>query len=286
MPQPLPLNGTDRLPAEIIAQILDNTKDDTQTLHACTLVCTAWHSYLIGSLYDTIRLESRSQLDRLTRAALIYPAVRGRLALARSVILTQGKRRAPGFAHIFPLVLGPHLHKVQALTLRDCFVQPLHPSFFVMLRQLKDVKHLELSVPSSLYFADLQRIVCSFPHLEELTITRSSSRTSSLPTPLRLLNLPCVPKLTTVRIGSILREFFHPLVAWLCSSGVCSTTQRLDISLNFLYGKEAGASINALLAHTASTLEHLSMYIPIESRHSLLHAHSRCHIASSSCRIG
>ena len=175
--RPLPLTRTDRLPAELMAQVLDNTKDDTQTLHACCLVCIAWHSYLIDSLYQPIRLHSKSQLYKLSRAAHKYPAVRDRLALARSVILRRGECRAPGFAHIFPLVLGSHLRKVQDLIIHDCFVQPLHPGFFIMLRQLNDVKHLDLSLSSPLKFADFQRILRAFPHLEKLNIAGTLSWT-------------------------------------------------------------------------------------------------------------
>ena len=68
-------------------------------------------------------------------------------------------------------MLGPHLHKVQDLTLDNCFRQPaLHPSLFVTLPQLKDVKHLDLSLSSPINFADFQRIVRAFPQLEELDI--------------------------------------------------------------------------------------------------------------------
>ena len=277
----LPLTLTDRLPAEIMEHILDDAKHDTQTLHACCFVCVAWHSYLIDSLYKTIRLKSRSQLDKLACAALIYPAVRGRLALARSVILQKGDMSAPGFAHVFPLVLGPHLHNVQDLALHNCIGQPLHPSFFVKLRQLKDVKHLCLSGPHPQSLAGFQRIVCAFPQLEELDITdltEPSWDTSQL-TPPHVLNLPGVSKLTCLRVSDRVPEFFRDLVAWLSSSGVCSTIRSLHISLSYPGISRETGPLNTLLAHTASTLEHLRMYYQIQSTHSLLHAHSRCLIA-------
>ena len=282
--RPLPLNGTDRIPAELMAQILDNTKRNTQSLHACCLVCVAWHSYLVDSLYKTIRLESRSRVDRLARTALIYPAVRGRLALARSVILGNANWRAQGFAHVFPLVLGPRLHKLHDLTLRNCLGQLLHPNFFLKLRQLTDVKHLVLSGSPPQKFADFQRIVRAFPQLEELDIaelTESSWNASQL-TPPHVLNRPCIPKLTCVRVSDRVPEFFRDLVAWLSSSGVCSTIRRLDISVDSRLSE--AEPLHALLALTASTLEHLRMFIFIESTHSLLHADSRCHIACR--RIG
>ena len=280
--RPLPLTRTDRLPAELMAQVLDNTKDDTQTLHACCLVCSAWHSYLIDSLYETIRLESRSQLDKLARAALIYPAVRGRLALSRSVILEQGNLRTPGFAHVFPLVLGPHLHKVQDLTLDGCFEPPLHLSFFIMLPQLKNVKHLHLFGTTPENFADLRRIICAFPQLEELDIVglKRPSWNASQPTPPHILNLRRAPKLTCVRASDSKPESFRDLVAWLSSSGVCSTIRRLDISLHPSSHLWTGLQIlNAALGHMTSTLEHLRIHIPREGTHSLLHVHSHCHIA-------
>ena len=277
--QLLPLNGIDRLPVELMEQILDNTKDDIQTLHACCFVCVRWHSYVIDSLYRPIRLRRKHQIYQLARASCIYPAVRDRLALASSVILDQSGSYEPGFVDVFPLVLGPHLHKVQNLTLRGCFELPVHPSFFVKLPQLKDVKHLHLYVSPPEHFADFQRIVCAFSQLEELDIAGlqwSTSRNASQLTPPRVLN---PPQLSCVRVSDDLPEFFCALVAWLSSDGICRTIRRLDIFLKFLDGIEEGASINALLVHTASTLEHLRMHIPAQSTDSLLHAHSRCHIA-------
>ena len=280
--RPLPLTRTDRLPAELMAQVLDNTKDDTQTLHACCLVCVAWHTYPIDYLYTTIRLRRRSNLHRLARAANIYPAVRGRLALAQSVILKQHDERAPGIANVFPLVLGPHLHNVQDLALHNCIGQPLHPSFFVKLRQLKDVKHLYLSGPHPQNLADFQRIVCAFPQLEELDIADLVVSTSKFTSP-HVLNLPCISKLTCLRVSDIIPRLFRVLVVWLSSGGVCSTISSLNISLYTGSIRETGP-LNTLLAHTASTLEHLRMYIPMKSTHSLLHARSHCRITC--CRFG
>ena len=275
-----PLNGTDRIPAEIIEQILSNTKDtDTQTLHACCFVCVGWHSYLIDPLYETIHLASRSQLYRLVSVVRIYPAVRHRISSARALILWSHRSRPSGFVDVFPLVLGSHLHKVQDLTLHNCFRQPLQLSFFVMLPQLKNVKHLVLSGSPPQNLADFQRIVRAFPQLEELDIAdlREPSWNASQLTPPHVLNLPCVSKLACLRVSNSL---FRSLVVWLSSSGVCSSIRMLYI---FPDDVEVQSSINALLAHTASTLEHLRMSISIESTYSLLHAHSRCHIAF--CRI-
>ena len=281
--QCIPLDGTDRLPAELMAQILDNTKHDTQTLPTCCHVCTAWHSFLIDSLYETIRLRSRSQLCRLVSAVRRYPAVRHRVASSRALVLWSYSEPELGFVDVFPLVLGLHLRKIEHLCFSYCMLWPLHRSFPGMLCQLKGVKHLQLSMSSPLNFADFQRIVCAFPQLEELYVEdlRRSSRKSSQPTPPHLLYLPCVPKLTSVRIDDFLPEFFRDLVAWLSSSSVRSAIRRLDITL---YDHWAVGPINALLAHTASTLEHLRMSIPIDSTHSLLHTHSRCQITF--CRIG
>ena len=277
--RPLPLTLTDRLPAEIMGHILDDASHDIRTLHACLLVCTAWRSYLIHSMaYENILVRSARQLHRLACAARHYPSVRDRLASVRSVILQQDNQRAPGFAHVFPHVLGPLLHKVERLSFGNCTLQPLHRSFFSTLRQLKGVKRLELSMSSPQNFADFRRIVCAFPQLEELDVLKSWSRKPSQLTPPHLLKLPCPPKLTSVRIIDVLPDFFRDLVSWLSSSGVCSTIRKLDISVYLLLDREAGP-VNTLLAHTASTLEHLRMLIPIDSTHSLLHAHSCCHIA-------
>ena len=280
-----PLNGTDHIPAEVIEQILDNTKHNTRTLHACCFVCVGWHSYLIDSLYEVepIRLHSKPQIYKLARASRTYPAVRDRLALARSVILETVDWREGGFAHVFPLVLGPRLHKVHDLTLRNCLGQPLRPNFFLKLRQLTDVKHLVLSGSPPQKFADFQRIVCAFPQLEELDIAGlwNASRNASQLTPQHVLNLPCMSKLTCVRASDTLPEFCRDLVAWLSSRGVCSTISSLNISL---YKKvlQGVSPFDALLTQTASTLERLRIFIVVKGTHSLLHAHSRCHIACRS----
>ena len=278
-----PLNGTDRLPAEIVAQILDNAKDAiTRPFHACCFVCVGWHFYLIESLYETICLRSRSQLYRLASAVRIYPTVRRRIASARALVLWPHRRSA--FVDVFPLVLGPHLHKLEHLSFRGCDMHPPHVSFFGMLPLFKGVKFLELSTCSPRSFADLHRIFCAFPQLEELYIADStrSSMNPSQPAPPHLLNLPCALKLRSVRINRLPSYFLCNLVAWLSLSGVCNTAQRLDISLDSIYGIKKDASVDALLAHAASTLEHLRMRILIESTHSLLHAHSRCQIACRS----
>ena len=277
--RPLPLTRSDRLPAELMAQILDDASHDIQTLHACSLVCAAWRSYLIHSPYEEILLHSAPQLHRLVCAARIYPTIRDRLAPVRSIILQQDDMRGPGLVHVFPLMLGPYLHKVEHLSFkfRNSILQPLHPSFFVKLRQLKDIKRLELSITFLINLADFWRIVRSFPQLEELDLEHLqylSWKPSQL-TPSHLLNPPCVPKLTSVRMNRLDGNLFCDLVAWLSSGGVCSSIQRLDI---YLDNWRAGP-VNALLTHTASTLEHLRMRVTASSTHSLLHTHSHCHIA-------
>ena len=272
-----PLNGTDRFPAELMAQILDNTKHDTRTLHTCCLVCASWHSYLIDSLYETIHLKSRSQTDKVVSAVRIYPSLRDRLASVRSIMLRQHDWPAPEFAHVFPLVLGPHLHKVERLSFGGCKMQSLDLSFFIMLRQFKDVKRLELSMSSPVNFADFRRIVCALPQLEELDVARSLSRKPSQLAPPLFLNSPRVPKLTTVRIKEFYRDFFHDLVAWLSSSGVCSTIRTLEIS-SYVHYLDV-ETVEVLLAHTSSTLEHLRMVLPIRSTYPLLHAHNHANIS-------
>ena len=229
---PLPLTLTDRLPAEIMEYILDGAKCDTRTLYACLLVCTAWHSFLIDSLYEPICLHDKPQLYALAHAVRRYPAVCHRIASARALILWSHQSHSSGFVDVFPLVLGPHLHNLEHLSFRGCIWHPLHASFFGMLHLLKGVKRLELSTSSPRNLADLQRIVCAFPQLEELYIEkfRSSSMKSSQPAPPHLLNLPCVLKLTSVRISQLPLYFFRDLVAWLSLSGVCGATQTLDIS--------------------------------------------------------
>ena len=64
----------DLLPAGLMEQILDDAKHDTRTLLACLRVCIAWHSFLVCSPYEPIRLRSSLQLDRVACAARIYPA--------------------------------------------------------------------------------------------------------------------------------------------------------------------------------------------------------------------
>ena len=198
--RPLPLTLINRLPIEIMEHILDDASHDIQTLHACSLVCTAWRSYLIHSPYEQIVLHSGPQLHILVCAARNHPTVRDRLAPVRSIILQQHGERGLGFAHVFPLMLSPYLHQVERLSFDNCTLQPLHKSFFSMLRQLKHVKRLQLSTSSLRNFADFRRVVCAFPQLEELDIEelrRSSSKPSQV-TPPHLLNLPCMPRPTGV----------------------------------------------------------------------------------------
>ena len=134
--RPLPLTLINRLPIEIMEHILDNARHGIQTLHACSLVCTAWRSYLIHSPYEQIVLHSGFQLHILVCAARNHPTVRDRLAPVRSIILQQHGERGLGFAHVFPLMLSPYLHQVERLSFDNCTLQPLHKSFFSMLRQL------------------------------------------------------------------------------------------------------------------------------------------------------
>ena len=154
-----------------------------------------------------------------------------------------------------------------------------------MLPQLKDVKHLVLSGSPPQNLVDFQCIVRAFPQLEELDIAglRGPSWNALQLTPLHVLNLHCVSKLACIHISDRQPELSRDLVAWFSSSNVCSTIRRLELSLHSVNSRETGP-LNALLAHAASTLEHLRMLIAIESTHSLLHAHSRCHIACR--RIG
>ena len=287
--RPLPLTLINRVPAELMEQILDNTRGDTQTLLACLQVCSAWHNFLIDFLYEPIRLHKKPQVYRLARTARIFPAIRDHLASTRTIVLSQRDDFRSKFAHVFPLVLGLHLHKVEHLSFFNCSLQQLHPSFFAMLYRLRNVKHLSLADSYFAHFADLRRMVCAFPLLEEVDFARNwvyicPQQHHALASS-HILGLPCAPRLTTIHIRWI-DDNIHS-VEGLFSSGVCSSIQTLRISPCIWNNLEANG-VYVLLSYTAPTLEHLRMRIMNYGTHFLLSMrnHVTPYLADPSCRYG
>ena len=287
------LSLMDRLPAELMEQILDDAKHDTRTLLACLRVCVAWHFYLIYSLYEPIRLHSSLQLDQLARAAHIYPAVRDRLASTRAIVLSQHDRLAPRFAHVFPLVLSPYISKVEHLSFVSCLFRPLHPSFFVVLPRLKEVRRLSLTQFYLGNFAEFQRIVCAFPLLEELDLAESRLQLPSQRLPMTLLipyrNRFSAPRLTTLRINKLEADFLRDLVAWMFSPACSNSIHTLDIAQHFWNDLDAGP-VNALLTAAAPTVVNLRMQNVGFGTHTTLslltHAHVHNNTLPPLCHAG
>ncbi|EPT02502.1 hypothetical protein FOMPIDRAFT_1047857 [Fomitopsis schrenkii] len=269
----LPLPLTDHLPSELMEQILGEAKCDNQILLTCLPVCTAWHSFLISSLYESIHLHSRPQLSKLARAACIYPAVRARLASARAITFCGGRRDDlkdldRTFAYrTFPLVLGPHLPSVQHLSFLCCRLRSLHPTYFARLPQLANVRSLSLDTCHLKSFSEFQRLVCAFPLLEELHLKGSviyGQRPRDLQSPL----LPGrhsvlrAPRLTLIRMNELRMELVHALVVWLTmtSTTALSSLRALDISWHWQHIEQGmDSNLVNLILPCSSKVERVRM---------------------------
>ena len=260
----LPAELADRIPAELILHILDEAGYDHATLCTCLRVCQAWYALLIPRLYESIRLHDHAELDKLASAARAHPAVRARLASTRTMTLSRRARPDNRLARAFPLVLGPYLCGVAHLVFRTSLLYLAHPSFFAALRQLTNVRRLDLVKFHLGSFYQLQRVLCAFPLLEEVHLQQGSMRCR-----MNQHNVPLIlnpqgpwtllraPRLSVLRVNRLQADVLRDLVSWTSATSCLASIKVLDI-IHYLWHNDNADPAIALIAQTAM-VEHLRL---------------------------
>ncbi|KAH9926806.1 uncharacterized protein B0H18DRAFT_1104366 [Fomitopsis serialis] len=151
------------------------------TLLNAVLVCRAWHSRASRCLYSTVVIKSRAHYDLLVEQSRTSPRVKQWLATTRDLVAlgsyrAESQREGILFLDTLPLVFAHTLPALRVLDIRRMLCYNLHPTFYHALRCFTHIMSLRLDDAVLGNVAQLRRIVCAFPHLEDLALDRVTFR--------------------------------------------------------------------------------------------------------------
>ncbi|KAH9922205.1 uncharacterized protein B0H18DRAFT_1121027 [Fomitopsis serialis] len=182
----LPRELNDRIPLEIVWQVIDWLVSDNQSLLDCALVSHACFEYCMGLLYTDIVISRQGTFSLLAQSGYQHAAVRERLSLTRSLQLdggnivfapdgeNDGERNSPrrpiSVESISPGALLTLCPSLECLAFRNCTAAPAHHTFFRSLRLCTSVTELTLANVTFSNFCDLQRAISCLPRLHRLEL--------------------------------------------------------------------------------------------------------------------
>ncbi|KAH9913418.1 uncharacterized protein B0H18DRAFT_1126281 [Fomitopsis serialis] len=267
MSKSLPLHLSDRIPLEVFEDIVDYMP--ISTLLDAVLVCRAWHSRASRRLYSTVVIKSRTQYDLLVEQSRTSPRVKQWLTTTRDLIVLcsyNSKREGITFLNSLPLVFAHTLPALRVLDIRRMLCYNMHPTFYHALRCFTHIMSLRLDDAVLGNVAQLRRIVCAFPHLEDLALDRVTFRqpryVSSRPpywtdTPLRPQSNTRLKVLTISAHPNAGSDSFISQANWLVTSALCVSLRNLVV--RFLckddpYLKLACEQVDRLLGASGTSL--------------------------------
>lgn len=268
---PLPSAISDRIPLELIENILDFLCD-IRDLYNCTLVCRAWYHHTRTLLYSRIEIRGRKPYEALAQLSLRCAQTRQCLSLTHTLYFAQAvdadRRSHSGenYYQTLPLVFGGSLPNLQTLIFRNCLSPPYHSSFVISLTRFTEVAHLNLDTFTVSSYIDLLRIILSLPQLRALLLVRGRAASEQCPPfnglpPIFAARRPA-PRLIKLRLDALHPSLLLPLVSWLVSSGVCKTLTCLY--LGRLKHSESGPAAEAIIQALDPSLASLC-YMPSSS---------------------
>ncbi|KZT69149.1 hypothetical protein DAEQUDRAFT_727038 [Daedalea quercina L-15889] len=242
--QPLPRQLSERIPLDVYECIMDYM--DQASLYFAALVCHAWYHQSIRLLYRTIEIQQRAAFNTLSRKS---PSVRERLASSKELRVMH--RNGPPFCHVVPLTLGRAMPAVERLIFRACLRPLMHPTFARYLPSFAGVKELELCGFKFLSAAELRRVLCGFPRLTHLSLSRGEvaqdmgDHDQSKKRQITYAYGQDSVRIQTLVLGMHLNmPLLDALIDWLVASSACQSTSRLEFWRDSL---ESVLSVNRLL---------------------------------------
>ncbi|KAH9926786.1 uncharacterized protein B0H18DRAFT_332864 [Fomitopsis serialis] len=237
----LPLHISDRIPLEVFEVIIDYMP--ISTLLNAVLVCHAWHSRASRHLYSTVVIKSRTQYDLLVEQSRTSPRVKQWLATTRDLVVLcsyNSKREGISFLNSLPLVFAHTLPALRVLDIRRMLCYNMHPTFYHALRHFTHIMSLRLDDAVLGNVAQLRRIVCAFPHLEDLALDRVTFRQPHYAVaspPRHRLDTSFPPESNIVRLKALTisahpnagPESFISQAGWLVSSVSCVSLRDLAV---------------------------------------------------------
>ncbi|PCH36306.1 hypothetical protein WOLCODRAFT_166831 [Wolfiporia cocos MD-104 SS10] len=187
--RPLPPRISARIPAETTDLIIDFLHKDRPSLLACARVSRQWYSRSQYHLY-TIFTMGRVTFYELAAIVKTIPPAKSPLRAVRTLTIVESSGRT--FLRAVPVSLGPHMCHIANLHLLgdETPVKPqdkpsairlhLDAPFLILFPLLaSNVTHFNLDTWTLSSFADLQRLLLSLPRLQELILSKLSTRGSS-----------------------------------------------------------------------------------------------------------
>ncbi|KAH9912377.1 uncharacterized protein B0H18DRAFT_1127244 [Fomitopsis serialis] len=242
--QPLSSQLCQRIPLDIYEHIMDHM--DQASLYRAALVCQAWHHQSIRLLYRTIEIRQRAAFSTISRPS---PAARARLATSKELRVMH--RSGPLFCHAVPLTLGRAMPAVERLAFHACLQPLMHPTFARYLSAFTGVSRLEIGGFRFSNVVELRRVLCAFPRLIYLSLSRGEFTQSvkgqdeekksgfmpgAGPQSLRIQTL-----VLGIQLSSPVLE---ALIDWLVMSSTCRSIAHLEFWRDSL---ESVTSVNRLL---------------------------------------
>ena len=261
--RPLPHSISNRIPQELIEQIIECLASDATSLCRCALVCRAWYHHSQIFLYSYVEIASRAGYHAIAHFAMQSPRAKQYLVYTRilSVATSREDWSRPSaqrnYFPALPLVLGGALPNLQCLGFYNSLYPPYHSTFISLLPRFSEVAHLTLYHFEVCSFMDLRHIVCSFPKLRVLELMNGNL--VSTQSPMSITGALHAEK--TFRINSLtLRDLESPLLSyfanWLLVTNVCSGVTELALTC-----ENAGdnrLSVEVILRALGPSLSHLT----------------------------
>lgn len=170
------------LPQELIDTIIDCLQGDIEALKACTLVHSSWIYSCRRQLYATVSFHSLSDLEDWSTT---FPDIGQSPAMQVQSLSASGLWASLwaylGDDNFNPDEIDPHLlhqfrsfRRVKNLSLTAFNNQPLASTREHLAHFEPSVKSLELHSPCPTNQTDLVNFICSFPHIDDLVLTRAN----------------------------------------------------------------------------------------------------------------
>ncbi|KAH9921762.1 uncharacterized protein B0H18DRAFT_1019966 [Fomitopsis serialis] len=151
---------------------------DQPTSAAAALVCTAWYLRAMRSLYRIVEISSRTSFDMLFKQCRASPRVKRWLTTTHELVaddnelIYQENQKGHPFLQALPIALVHAVPSVRTLRITGGNLRFMQPTFFLGLSRFKDVTSLFLRECKLNNVEQLRHIICAFPKLTELSITR------------------------------------------------------------------------------------------------------------------
>lgn len=226
----IPPQILDRIPVEIFDHIIEQIP--YPQLPTVALVARAWYASAVHNLYHILGLPSRAEYTSFIARLHASSRVQRWAMNTEELIIGEpfSKPAAATNVYLDSLPAGfarsmPHLRK---LIIHSELRSDMHSSFYPCLKQFSNLVSLCLTDVQLRNIIPIRRVVCSFPALKALSLSRLklANKATSTPQPLQ----PCRGSAPIIRLSSLTLDYMdaetlQDVADWLIPAGMC---RRLD----------------------------------------------------------